>query len=92
LIAVTIACSKESVKFSVGGDIGSGNVVMRHNASADKVSFPQVHIILVLHFFPSPKQGFLLSMHMCGLVIPGVRTILDFECLLHAKRLGVIFS
>jgi len=34
--AVTIACSKESVKFSVGGDIGSGNVVMRHNATVDK--------------------------------------------------------
>lgn len=33
---VTIACSKESVKFSVGGDIGSGNVVMRHNAAVDK--------------------------------------------------------
>jgi len=33
---VAISCSKESVKFSVGGDIGSGNVVMRHNATVDK--------------------------------------------------------
>jgi proliferating cell nuclear antigen len=33
---VTITCTKESVKFSVSGDIGAGNVVMRHNATVDK--------------------------------------------------------
>merc|ERR1711977_26431 len=33
---VTIAANKEGVKFSVSGDIGTGNVTIRQNASADK--------------------------------------------------------
>merc|ERR1712010_408380 len=33
---VTIAANKEGVKFSVTGDIGTGNVTVRQNASADK--------------------------------------------------------
>merc|ERR1711990_345172 len=32
----TIAASKEGVKFSVAGDIGTGNVTIRQNASAEK--------------------------------------------------------
>jgi proliferating cell nuclear antigen len=32
----TIACSKDGVKFAVTGDIGSGNVTKKANASADK--------------------------------------------------------
>jgi len=39
---VTIACTKEAVKFSVEGDIGSGNVVCRHNASVDKDEQPTI--------------------------------------------------
>jgi proliferating cell nuclear antigen len=38
-VAVSISCTKEAVKFSVTGDIGVGNVVVRHNPSVDKVSF-----------------------------------------------------
>merc|ERR1711988_970804 len=33
---VTIAANKEGVKFSVSGDIGTGNVTIRQNASAEK--------------------------------------------------------
>ncbi|EKX38596.1 proliferating cell nuclear antigen [Guillardia theta CCMP2712] len=33
---VSISCTKEAVKFSVEGDIGQGNVIMRHNAAVDK--------------------------------------------------------
>merc|ERR1711977_311471 len=33
---VNIAANKEGVKFSVAGDIGTGNVTIRQNASADK--------------------------------------------------------
>lgn len=32
----TIGCSKEGVRFSVSGTIGSGNILTRANASADK--------------------------------------------------------
>mmetsp|Transcript_13166 Transcript_13166/g.31946 ORF Transcript_13166/g.31946 Transcript_13166/m.31946 type:complete len:260 (-) Transcript_13166:229-1008(-) len=39
---VTIACTKEAVKFSVEGDIGSGNVLCRHNASVDKDEQPTI--------------------------------------------------
>ena len=35
--AVEINATKEGVKFSVAGDVGSGNVTVRPNASADKV-------------------------------------------------------
>eukprot|EP00960_Hanusia_phi_P072487 767798-Hanusia_phi.AAC.3 len=37
---VSISCTKEAVKFSVEGDIGQGNVIMRHNAAVDKVPAP----------------------------------------------------
>ena len=37
VITVAISCTKEAVKFSVTGDIGVGNVVIRHNPSVDKV-------------------------------------------------------
>ena len=39
---VTIACTKEAVKFSVEGDIGSGNVLCRHNATVDKDEQPTI--------------------------------------------------
>lgn len=32
----TIACTKEGVKFSVAGDLGKGNVTVRHNTSVEK--------------------------------------------------------
>ncbi len=40
VFAVTINANKEGVKFSVSGDIGTGNVTIRQNASADKVQRP----------------------------------------------------
>ncbi|CAM9146069.1 unnamed protein product [Choristocarpus tenellus] len=32
----TIACDKEGVKFSVAGDLGKGNIMLRNNTSVDK--------------------------------------------------------
>ncbi len=32
----TIACTKEGIRFSVSGTIGTGNILVRANASADK--------------------------------------------------------
>lgn len=32
----TIACSKEGVRFSASGDLGTGNILLKHNASVDK--------------------------------------------------------
>lgn len=37
-VAVVISVTKEGVKFSTGGDIGSANIVCRQNTSVDKVS------------------------------------------------------
>jgi len=34
--SVTVTCSKEGVKFSAGGEIGSGNINLKPTASADK--------------------------------------------------------
>jgi hypothetical protein len=36
-IAVVISVTKEGVKFSTKGDIGSANIVCRQNTSVDKV-------------------------------------------------------
>jgi len=36
-VAVVISVTKEGVKFSTGGDIGSANIVCRQNTSVDKV-------------------------------------------------------
>lgn len=38
-MAVVISVTKEGVKFSTRGDIGSANIVCRQNTSVDKVSF-----------------------------------------------------
>ncbi|CAM9669362.1 unnamed protein product [Hapterophycus canaliculatus] len=32
----TIACDKDGVKFSVSGDLGKGNIMVRNNNSVDK--------------------------------------------------------
>lgn len=45
LLAVVISVSKEGVKFSTRGDIGSANIVCRQNPSVDKVSFTCYFII-----------------------------------------------
>ena len=39
----TIACDKHGVKFSVSGDLGKGDIMVRNNSSVDKeeVSLPQ---------------------------------------------------
>lgn len=34
--SVTIACTKEGIKFSASGELGTGNVMLKQNASADK--------------------------------------------------------
>jgi hypothetical protein len=36
-LAVVISVTKEGVKFSTGGDIGTANIVCRQNTSVDKV-------------------------------------------------------
>ena len=36
MLAATIAANKEGVKFSVSGDMGTGNVTVRQNATAEK--------------------------------------------------------
>ena len=36
-LAVVISVTKEGVKFSTRGDIGTANIVCRHNTSVDKV-------------------------------------------------------
>ena len=36
--ACTIACTKEGVRFSVAGSIGTGNILIRQNASSEKES------------------------------------------------------
>lgn len=38
----TIACDKDGVNFSVSGDLGKGNIMVRNNTSVDKeeVSLP----------------------------------------------------
>ena len=33
---LTISCTKEGVKFHVNGDLGTGNVLIRQNNTADK--------------------------------------------------------
>lgn len=32
----TIECTKEGVKFSVSGDLGTGNIMVRNNSSVEK--------------------------------------------------------
>lgn len=32
----TIACDKDGVKFSVSGELGTGNIMVRNNTSVDK--------------------------------------------------------
>lgn len=39
MLAVVISVTKEGVKFSTRGDIGTANIVCRQNTSVDKVSF-----------------------------------------------------
>jgi proliferating cell nuclear antigen len=38
-IAVIISVTKEGVKFSTAGDIGTANIVCRQNKTVDKVIF-----------------------------------------------------
>jgi proliferating cell nuclear antigen len=32
----TIACTKEGVRFSASGDLGTGNILLKHNPAVDK--------------------------------------------------------
>lgn len=47
----TIACDKDGVKFSVEGDLGTGNIMLRNNTSVDKEEvrpFPTISIVIFL--------------------------------------------
>lgn len=37
MVAVVISVTKEGVKFSTRGDIGTANIVLRQNTTVDKV-------------------------------------------------------
>lgn len=37
IVAVVISVTKEGVKFSTAGDIGTANIVLRQNTTVDKV-------------------------------------------------------
>lgn len=37
----TIACDKDGVNFSVSGDLGKGNIMVRNNTSVDKEAVSQ---------------------------------------------------
>lgn len=39
VFAVVISVTKEGVKFSTRGDIGTANIVCRQNTTVDKVSY-----------------------------------------------------
>ena len=41
VIAVIISVTKEGVKFSTAGDIGTANIVCRQNKTVDKVSYDE---------------------------------------------------
>eukprot|EP00118_Oscarella_pearsei_P025310 m.307966 g.307966 ORF g.307966 m.307966 type:complete len:276 (+) comp43140_c0_seq1:93-920(+) len=44
--SVEIACTKDGVRFSVAGDVGSGSVTLRQNATIDKEEGSQVTITM----------------------------------------------
>ena len=43
---VEISCSKEGVRFFVSGDLGSGSITLKQNATVDKDEGKQVNITL----------------------------------------------
>ena len=53
ICAVVISATKEGVKFSTKGDIGSANIVCRQNTSVDKVL-----VLNELGYFGSPSYSF----------------------------------
>ena len=44
--AATISASKEGVKFSVTGDMGTGNVTVRQNAAVEKVLLAHIPTVI----------------------------------------------
>lgn len=44
----TIACDKDGVNFSVSGDLGKGNIMVRNNTSVDKEEVSQPDPVVVL--------------------------------------------
>lgn len=46
LALVEISCSKAGVRFYVSGDLGSGSIMLKQNATVDKDDGKQVHITL----------------------------------------------
>lgn len=47
-VEVVISVTKEGVKFSTKGDIGTANIVCRQNTSVDKVSYLTSHPLFKL--------------------------------------------
>lgn len=48
----TIACDKHGVKFSVSGALGTGNVMVRNNASVDKEEVSRCPLASCQSVFP----------------------------------------
>jgi proliferating cell nuclear antigen len=46
MIAVEISCSKAGVRFYVSGDLGSGSITLKQNATIDKDEGKQVNITM----------------------------------------------
>ena len=44
----TIACDKHGVRFSVSGALGTGNVMVRNNASVDKEEVSRCHMAVTV--------------------------------------------
>lgn len=49
----TISCSKEGVKFSVAGDLGTGNVMLRNTAGSAEKESDQVCVYISFFAFNS---------------------------------------
>lgn len=50
MLAVVISVTKEGVKFSTRGDIGTANIVCRQNTTVDKVLAMYFSIVLSYNF------------------------------------------
>ena len=47
--SVNIACTKDGIRFSCSGGLGTGNITLRQNTAVDKEE-DQVYYFLDLHF------------------------------------------
>lgn len=54
VLAVVISVTKEGVKFSTRGDIGTANIVCRQNTTVDKVLL----MLVIMYILLSDAYGF----------------------------------